>query len=452
MPSMGRKILVVDDEPSMRLTLSALLRKWGYQVVEAVDGAEAWALLQREPISMVICDWVMPRLDGLGLCRKLRAGPFSHYIYLILLTAKEQGNDLVSAFNAGVDDFATKPFNPKELKVRIAAGERVLRLEHRLNAKNDELTEANRALQQSELRVRQDLEAAAAVQRSLLPTSDQTGLPLRLAWLMRPADDLGGDIFGFHRLDDRRLAFYLIDVSGHGVRAAMFSVHLSLVLTPSFAASPASGPSAAVRPAAPVASQATSKRWGGFLLGFGAFAPASAQASPEPEAIQHAIDPAEVVARLNRGFQTREQNRTYFTMVYGIIDAYTGVGQLCQAGHPYPLLARRNGQIETLGDGGFPVGLIPEADYESVPFALDVGDRLLLYSDGVTECFSPAREPFGLERLSAELARARGQDLERMVVGIEQRLGGWCAPREHNEAAPEDDVSMLALERVGDSF
>jgi sigma-B regulation protein RsbU (phosphoserine phosphatase) len=427
------KILVVDDERSIRLALSALLKKWGYQVLEAADGEEAWALLEREPINMVLCDWVMPRLDGLDLCRRLRATEFPYYIYLILLTGKDQTEDLYTAFNAGVDDFSTKPFNAKELRVRIKAGERVIGLEHRLNAKNAQLADANQALQQSQVRLQQDLEAAAAVQRSLMPTSDQTGLPLRLAWSMQPAEKLGGDIFNFHRLDDRRLAFYLIDVAGHGVLAAMFSLHLSMLLTPGLSTP---GPADLFgHSSAGVHGSSDSSDVPAIASELAL--PASTSARPD-----------EIVARLNQGFQMHERNSIYFTMVYGILDAYTGQGQLCQAGHPYPLLARRHGPVETTGGGGFPVGLIPDADFESVDFTLDPGDRLLIYSDGATECFNPERPPFGVDRLSALLQGPEDEGLDQVIAGIEQRLSAWRMPQQGLMAALDDDVSMLAIERV----
>jgi sigma-B regulation protein RsbU (phosphoserine phosphatase) len=445
------RILIVDDEAWMRRTLSAMLTKWGYEVLEAADGAEAWEMIAREPVGMVICDWVMPRLDGVALCRQLRAAEMQHYVYLILLTGKEQNEDIFTAFEAGADDFSTKPVNPKELRVRIQAGERVLRLEQGLRAKNAELADVNQALRDTQARIRRDLEAAAAVQRSLLPATGETGLPLRLAWSMTPADDLGGDIFNFHRLDQRRLGFYLIDVSGHGVPAAMFSVHLTRLLTPGPHSSCLEcDPAASAEPGAaafgiPPARAACALRDG--VRGNQRETPAAD--SPR------AATPDQVVRRLNQGFQIDDRNMIYFTMIYGIIDAATGEGTLCQAGHPYPLLARREGgatsgrfAVETLGDGGFPVGLIPEADYRSHDFRLNPGDRLLLYSDGVTECFAPDRTAYGLERLSAILADSGEQSLEGMLARVGSALETWRTPAGGVAAPLSDDVSMLAIERL----
>ncbi|RNE94506.1 PP2C family protein-serine/threonine phosphatase [Marichromatium sp. AB32] len=422
------KILVVDDEAWMRRTLSVMLQKWGHEVLEAADGEDAWTRLQHEPIGMAICDWVMPRLSGLELCHRLRAAGFSHYVYLILLTGKDQTEDIYTAFDAGADDFINKPVNAKELQVRIKAGERVLQLEQALKTKNTELSRVNEALQASQAHVQRDLDAAAAVQRSLLPASSETGLPLRLAWAMAPAEQLAGDIFNFFRLDERHLALYLIDVSGHGVPAAMFSVHLTQLLSPH----PGTSGKAQLQP--PTDSHPAVTVSSGF---------ATAKAIAPQESL---TDPVAVVTRLNQGFQVHDRNMIYFTMVYAVIDTHTGKGSLCQAGHPYPLLDRREGRVETLGRGGLPVGLIPDADYEAVDFQLLPGDRLLLYSDGVTECFAPDRSPFGLERLAETLQLARGASLDDTILQIQEALERWRRPANGESPTLADDISMLAAE------
>src|SRR5574337_1092851 len=157
------RILIVDDDVDMRRLLLGTLKKWGYDVVPASDGAEAWQILQNESISFVITDWIMPNLDGLELCRRIREGRFSRYIYVILLTAKHAKDELIKGMEAGADDFLIKPFNAGELKVRIRAGERVVKLEN-------DLEEQNRKLQEAYSRIREDLDAAVTMQQSLLPS------------------------------------------------------------------------------------------------------------------------------------------------------------------------------------------------------------------------------------------------------------------------------------------
>src|SRR4029079_997999 len=131
----GKKILLVDDDPAIRSIPALLLRKWGYNVIEASDGQHALDILGREPIGLVISDWVMPFVTGIELCRKIRATESDHYTYLILCTSKGEKADLIEGMEAGADDFLVKPINKEELRVRVRAGERVLELERGLAAR-----------------------------------------------------------------------------------------------------------------------------------------------------------------------------------------------------------------------------------------------------------------------------------------------------------------------------
>ena len=125
------RILIVDDDEIARELLRNTLKESGYKVATAANGQEALEFLRKRPCSVVISDWVMPGLDGIGLCRAIRGGVFPSYIYIILLTSRDQTDDIVEGLSAGADDFITKPFQPAELCVRVRAGERILALETR---------------------------------------------------------------------------------------------------------------------------------------------------------------------------------------------------------------------------------------------------------------------------------------------------------------------------------
>ena len=106
---------------------------WGYDVTLACDGHEAREILWRpEAPNLVVSDWMMPHMNGLELCRKVRQTGESHYVYFIILTAKDKKKDVVEALEAGADDYVLKPFDKDELKCRIKIGERILDLEHRI--------------------------------------------------------------------------------------------------------------------------------------------------------------------------------------------------------------------------------------------------------------------------------------------------------------------------------
>ena len=126
------KILVADDDPVFQMLLTQMLTEWGYDVLVAIDGNEAWKQVRSQGgPRLAIVDWVMPGLDGLEVCRKVRAERKNDYVYILLMTAKNKSSDLLTVMEAGADDYVTKPFNPEELRLRLRAGCRVLESEER---------------------------------------------------------------------------------------------------------------------------------------------------------------------------------------------------------------------------------------------------------------------------------------------------------------------------------
>ncbi|MCP4490174.1 MAG: SpoIIE family protein phosphatase [Gammaproteobacteria bacterium] len=415
------RILLVDDDPSMHRLLTAMLRKMGHEVIHANDGQEAWELLNNDNINFVLSDWRMPRMDGVELSKNLRKTEFSHYIYVVLFTGKDDTDDMVIAMEAGADDFLTKPVDARELEVCIEAGRRVLSLEASLREKNDELRFSNEALKASQERIQKDLQAAARIQQDLLPQYSPECDPIKFAWDLMPAEELAGDIFNFYLLDEHHVGFYMVDVSGHGIPAAMLSVHLARSL------------SAEPRPDSLV-------RLSTDEIG---------QSSVIEEGLckESTIyrEPKEVAARLNNQFQNDDESMLYFTMIYGVLDKRDGVGKLCQAGHPYPLICRHDGSVERLGSGGFPIGLVDDAYYEQLDFQLNSGDRLLLYSDGITECINPQKQDFGESNLANCLSICQKSSLRETVEYIKTKLAEWHHPGDANLHL-RDDASLLAIE------
>lgn len=133
-------VLIAEDDPVSRRVLEAFLAKWGYEVVVTIDGAEAWQQLQRPNApKLAILDWMMPRMDGLEVCRQLRERGAEPYVYIILLTAKGQKQDIIEGLEAGADDFVAKPFDPHELRARLRAGLRIVELHEQLISTREQL-------------------------------------------------------------------------------------------------------------------------------------------------------------------------------------------------------------------------------------------------------------------------------------------------------------------------
>lgn len=401
------RILVADDNPVSAKLLSGLLHKLGFNVLSAADGAEAWDILQREEINIVITDWMMPNMDGLELCKKIRGAGFSNYIYIIMLTSKDEKNDLIKGMEAGADDFVVKPFNKDELNVRVEAGKRIIKLEKDLEEHNRKLNEANRKVNEAYSLIKKDLEASARVQLSLLPKPDTVLFNVQLDWFFLPCTFVAGDIFNYFKLDEYHVGFYLLDVAGHGISAALLSVTLSKVLS-----------------------------YSGLhenLL-----------KHSTPENPNNAITtPAMVVRDLNQRFQADEDTMQYFTIIYGVINIKTGKTRITQAGHPSPILLKKGEKACLIGTGGYAVGLFPDVDYEEHEFLLQKGDRFILYSDGITECANLENVQFSNERLMMLFEDGRDTPLRDLMIRIKHNIREWKGNDEF-----EDDVTLLSMEII----
>jgi len=136
-------ILIAEDDPVSRKVLEKLLIKWGYEVVVTCDGRQAWQVLQRDDSpKLAILDWMMPELEGVDLCRKIREKESTKTTYIILVTAKGSKEDIVAGLQAGADDYLTKPINCDELRARVQVGRRILELQNSLAGRVRELEEA----------------------------------------------------------------------------------------------------------------------------------------------------------------------------------------------------------------------------------------------------------------------------------------------------------------------
>src|SRR5215208_3334112 len=137
------RILIAEDERITRMTLTRQLQSWGHEVIAAEDGEQAWQTFTVGEFDIVITDWEMPRLSGPELVARIRGVSRNIYTYVIILTSRSDKSDIVTGIEAGADDYVSKPFDREELRVRLLAGERIVRLERALNRQNAELRDAN---------------------------------------------------------------------------------------------------------------------------------------------------------------------------------------------------------------------------------------------------------------------------------------------------------------------
>ncbi len=394
------RILVVEDDSMQRLILVSMLTRHGHDVIAVSDGNAAWQELERNSFNIVFTDWMMPGMSGLELIHKIRGAGFGRYVYAIVCTSRSSRADLVEGMKSGADDYIEKPIHEDELLVRLAAGERVIDLERRLEEENRKLDETNQSLKKAYETIRDDLDAAARMQRSLLPPAgDIHGIHCDSLFL--PASVVAGDVFNFFPIGSNSVGFYLLDVSGHGIPAAMLSVTLSKVLT--------------TRPEA--SSPLVQQRGSAYVI----------------------RPPHEALCEVNDRFQ--DQGDMYFTMVYGVFDKGSGCLQFAQAGHPGPILVRKDKPPQILGDGGFPLGMLPNRSFDPLEYQVEKGDRLFLCSDGILESTNLAGEAFGQERLTRVLNEHRRSSLDALLRSLQSTMYQWAGSTEF-----ADDVTVLALE------
>lgn len=273
------------------------------------------------------------------------------------------------------------------------------------------LSQANRKLEETNERMRRDLEAAAKIQQSLLPEGLPEFKEASITWVFEPCDELAGDTLNVFPVDREHIALYTLDVSGHGVQAALLSVSLSHWLSPS------NGPRSSL------------------------FVPV-----PGSDSELVLASPRQVVESLNQQFPMNKDTIQYFTITYGLLNRFTGELRYAVAGSPRPLLHSRTDQARILRGGGLPIGMVSQPEYQEKVIRLSGGDRVFFYTDGICEAENAAGEPFWTDRLVAAVDEGRDRTLDECVKSVLDEVREWNDGDRFN-----DDATILALEFRGES-
>jgi len=325
------KILVIDDDATMRLLVTLVLRKQGYEVVQAKNGEEGLALAQEIIPALIICDWMMHKMDGLQVSQAIKSDPKFSATFFILLTAREEVADRIQGLDTGADEFLSKPIESTELQSRVRAGLRLYQL-------NQKLQKLATDLQRQKQLLEAELAEAAAYVQSLLPASQEDEISIRSYFL--PSTQLGGDFFYYDWIktaDQSLLRFYFLDVSGHGLRAALLSVSIR-----------------------------------NFL-----------QLSSLQERNINLENPSAVLNLLNDNFSMEAHGGQYFTIFYGTYNPQTQELTYANGGHPPGILIcpTENTPL-SLTATGIPVGFMPGFKFEMKSQIIPEASKLYVFSDG----------------------------------------------------------------------
>lgn len=331
------QILVIDDDLIMQMILKNTLKAKKYEVLVANNGREGILLAKQHQPALVICDWMMPDIDGLEVCRQIKLDQSLDSTIFILLTSKGAVEDKVQALDNGADDFLSKPIDKNELIASVRAGLRIYQL--------------NKDLQLQKQLLEAELTEASDYIRSLLPEPLLGTVNITAEFI--PSSRLGGDCYDFYWLDSDHLAIYLIDTSGHGVGSALLSISiLNLLRSHSF--------------------------------GKDKF-----------------YEPSTIMTELNHAFQMSQHNGRYFTMWYGVYKRSQRKLIYANAGHPQGVLIAGtpdNPQIQELPSLDMPIGFFPDINYTSSEILIAPDSKLYIFSDGIFEVMQKDGRIWGMPK------------------------------------------------------
>ena len=379
------EILVVDDDAMSRRVLAQLLSAAGYDCRVSNDGSKALETIHARPPSLLLLDFDMPGLNGAEVLRRLRAdeNPTVAQIPAIMLTAHGSEQSEVSCLQAGADDFVTKPVNASVLRARIETQLRLSSMRRQLEHQNDELEKWRRDLER-------DLAAARLTQQSLIPQKPLSLPGWQIATCYRPVIQVGGDIYGWLRMKDGRVLFWIADGTGHGAAAALLTTLAKL------------------------------------LFHYGSMDHAS---------------PASLMEGVDNDFRSIFGATSFMTAMCVALDPATGKAQVVGAGHPPLLVVHRDGKRESIASVAPPLGLIKRTAFTETAIDLEPGDAFLLYTDGLfrwTKDELHRVTPGQLEKVLDHSAPTAEALLKRIVT--------QTIPENPTKTAP-DDVAAIAVRR-----
>jgi len=386
---MPHRILVVDDEPDLEILITQKFRKRirerDLDFVFAGNGQEALAKLESNGgMDVVLTDINMPVMDGLTLLSNLRQR--HPMLRSVIVSAYGDMSNIRMALNRGAFDFVTKPIDFRDLEITLDKTIREAVAQKEAAADRERL-----------LAIQKELDVAREIQESIVPREfppypEREELSIHASML--PAKEVGGDFFDFFVIDRDRIGFAIGDVSGKGVPAALFMAVSRTLL------------------------RATASRGSA---------------------------PDECMRQVNQILHQESISSMFVTCFYGVLNTRTGEIHYSNGGHHLPYILRTDGRVEAMEPfGGLILGAFKHAAYETGEIALQPGDCIFLYTDGITEAMNPDGEQFSNERLVESLQRVNGSPVEDIVGKVIDNVKEFTAG-----ATQSDDMTILAVKYAG---
>jgi sigma-B regulation protein RsbU (phosphoserine phosphatase) len=378
MPENSREnesLLLVDDNPTNLQVLYQTLETTGCKLLVAKNGETALSIAQKAAPDLILLDIMMPGIDGFEVCRRLKADAATAGIPVIFLSALTDTKDKVQGLQLGAVDYVSKPFQPDEVIARVDTHLTIHRLKREVEEKKDALED--------------ELKAASDVQRRLLPKNLPEITGLKLAVHYETSLYAGGDYYDIAKMANDQWGFLVADAEGHSAPAAVMMA-MTCALFRSY---------------------------------------------PQPPS-----EPGELLYFLNEHL-CKVADPSFVTALYVVYDTDSRTLKIARAGHPPPMLYQSDEKkaIEYRSSGVFPMGIDP---YQQVPVTeakLQPGDRVLMYTDGITERFNTDGETYGEERLLRQLEASGDLEPQELLAAIMKDVNDFANGR------PADDDQALLL-------
>jgi len=370
-------ILCIDDSKLNRVFISKILTDLNIDISEAENGIKGLEMLNSKNFDLILLDIVMPEMDGFGFLKEFQKRESKEFIPVILMTGLDDLNSKIKGLSIGADDYLLKPLNEEELIARVFS---LLRLKR-----------ANSELYQKNQLIKRELEAAKKIQQFIIPDNFEFIDYPKISGIYRPIEDIGGDFFDCYKLDENRSAFLIADVTGHGIPAAL-TMTMSKMLFSIYA--------------------------------------------------EKYTSTSDLMKEINKQLRGTLLDMQYITAFYLIYDKSLKTLTYSNAGHTRPLYFRSSkNQVAALDSFGWFIGISDDTEYEEKKITVTEGDRLFLYTDGITEAKNKDGEDFGEMRLARFIKNSNNIEGKDFCESLLNTVNEYIDGTEIN-----DDIAFLNIE------
>ncbi len=371
------RILVIDDSRLNRAVIKKTLSQLNMEVDEASDGMEGLEKFESSEYDLVLVDIIMPNLDGFGFLARFKELPGDDYTPVILMTGSDDLNSKIKGLQIGADDFLLKPLNEKELVARVLSLLRLKKVNSELLLKN--------------IQIKKEMEAAKKVQEFIIPKDFSSFRYPKISGRYLPIEDIGGDYFDCYVLPSSRYGFLIADVTGHGIPAALVMTMSKMI--------------------------------------FSIYAP-------------RFFGTKDFFELINSKLRNILLDTQYISAFYIIYDDNTKTIHFTNAGHTRTLYYRSSKKsIIGLDTEGFFIGISDQNQYQEKSLSVETEDRLLMYTDGITELTNNKNEEFGETNLARCIKKNNNQKGDAFCEALLNDLRSFASLENR-----KDDIAFLNIE------